>query len=153
MLDLQKMGGRVWVKYSEDESYEISYFNDEQVRLEMGRDNSTFAKYLENKKETPAEGEQPEVKETPDPFVMAFLSALFSTPFKLAICIKAVTDWKGLYNGNDPLPCNDKNKKIVFEKFANRLDLIFKSCRDESLFMGYSLEDDLKNSEPSSVTN
>jgi len=153
MLDLQKMGGRVWVKYSDDESYEISYFNDAQVRAEIGRDNSTFARYLATKNDAPVEEEEKEkVDVKPDPYVSALFSALFSTDFKVAAAIKSVTNWKGLYNGKTPLPCNDNNKKIIFETFASRADLIFNNCRDEKLFMGYSLGDDLKNLEPSSVT-
>lgn len=152
MLDLQKMGGRVWVKYSEDESYEITYFNDEQVRLEIGRDNSTFSSYLAKQEPKAESGEQTEETEKTDPFVMGFINAIFSTDFKISVAVKAVTGWKGIKNGSEELPCTDKNKQIVFSKFARRLDFIFKNCRDEKLFMGYSLEGDLKNLNPSSPT-
>jgi len=128
MIDMEKLSEKIWVNYpdSEGESYLIGYTTDEDIR-------AIAAGYKGDHK---------------------LVDIAFLPDFQVDILVKFVHDWKGI-NANGKLwPCNEKNKKALFNKFlSSRGDFLLKEMRNEELFFGCKLEDDLKNSKASSITN
>jgi len=121
MLDVKKLldeSNMIWVDYAKGESYQIRFITDERVRLEFSRE-----KKLE--KETKIEAD--------------------SNDLMIKIACLAVNDWKGITANKEPYPCTEENKKIIFSKFNNRVLFIWARCKEESLFLGEELEEDLKN--------
>ena len=112
----------VWVKYpgKAGDEYEIKYITDDVIRLELIRDRK--ASKEEGYDERGPEGW-----------------------YNRVIC-KAVVNWRGITEGGKPWPCTDENKKKFFSKFiGTRGEFVFVKAKDETLFLGDTLEEDLKN--------
>jgi len=146
MLDLTKIGKSVVVKYGKDETYTINFVTDERIRQLADRKNIGMESILDPNRDSDDNKDEKDEKVDPkDTIVISVMNAVFNTDFVTSVVCEACTDWTGIYEGKKPFPCTDKNKKMLFETFGNRALFVYRKCRDEKLFMGGRLEDDLKN--------
>jgi len=123
MLDMKKIDEEtVWVDYvvgkkKTGEKYRVKFITDERVRMEYAREKK---KDESDRDETGAE-------------------------LTIALAVLACQDWEGITSGGLKFECTEANKKILFSKFFNRAEFVVRSAKNESLFLGAKLEEDLKN--------
>jgi hypothetical protein len=116
-LDISKLDSVVEVQYSDDESYNIKFITDEQLRLAISRSGVSWQEFVEN----------------PDDKII------------IDLLEESLVGWKGITANGTALECNAKNKQLILKNFSNRAIFLFAKCRDEQLFFGAKLEKDLKN--------
>ena len=137
MLDMQKIQETVPVKFG-DETYQIKYISDERIREISKQKNINLNSVL-----TPEADKDVPVSEN---IISSIMDAVFNSEFIIAVACESCTGWTGIMSGGKPFPCNEKNKRAVFEAFGNRAMFIYKNSRSERTFMnGGTLEEDLKN--------
>jgi len=117
MLDVACIEGKTWVDYAEDEQYEITFISDAQERLIQKRLAAGLKK-----------------DDTPANQVLAKLLEMMDVSAKVELLVEHVTAWKGLRSNGKPLECNEDNKRLVFENFANRRDWLYGKCKDNTAF-------------------
>jgi hypothetical protein len=158
MLDLEKLEKVIKIDYSDDESYDVRFVTDEFLRQKAAEHNvnfrdaiQTFFTMFETNKEIP--NENPDDKKRRREKQMLDDIEIFNMiqdvvqniPFAVDVACHACVGWTGIISNNQPLECNDENKRLIFEKFSTRAMFIYRRCRNEKLFINYKLDEDVKN--------
>jgi len=144
MLDLGLIEKTIKIDYADDESYEIQYITDEFIRQRAAEDGVDLENVVTSMlvQSGPDETEENETLR----IFKSIRDAVFNRDFVIDVACEAVKTWTGIVADGKPLPCNDENKRLVFDKFSNRARFIYSRCFNEKLFMNTTMEADLKNS-------
>lgn len=148
MLNMANINQEKTVNYGKDETYTLCYMTDERLREIAGKNNIGIESILspnmgrDDKDKVEGDVSADETKET---LAVNVMNAVFNTEFVISVVCEVCSGWTGIFNGKIPYVCDDKNKALFFRTFGNRALFVYRKCRDERLFMGGTIEEDIKN--------